>query len=76
MVQPLRPRRRAGPDLTIPPAKGVELVAVGQGLIQLVIGGDTPVLRSGQAVIATRDRVSGWRNLLAEPALLFWILSG
>lgn len=54
--------------------KGVELVVVGAGLVQLSIGEDTPVLRSGDAVLATEAGVSGWRNLQAEPARFFWVL--
>jgi len=38
------------------------------------LGTTTPVLRAGDAVLATQDAVAGWRNLQAEPAVLFWIL--
>jgi hypothetical protein len=56
------------------PFKGLELVAVGSGLIQLTVGPETPVMRAGDVVLADKDAVGGWRNLIAEPALLFWIL--
>jgi hypothetical protein len=56
------------------PHKGLELVVVGSGLVQLDLGSDTPVMRAGDAVLATKIPVIGWRNLLAEPARLFWIL--
>ena len=56
------------------PHKGVELVVVGTGLVQLNLGTDMPVMRAGDAVLATRVPISGWRNLLGEPARLFWIL--
>ena len=54
--------------------KGTELVVVGSGLVQLTIGSDTPVMRAGDAALATTVPVSGWRNLLPTPALLFWVL--
>jgi transcriptional regulator with XRE-family HTH domain len=54
--------------------KGVELVVVASGLVQLTIGSDTPVMRAGDAVLATAVAVSGWRNLMNTPALLFWVV--
>jgi transcriptional regulator with XRE-family HTH domain len=54
--------------------KGPELVVVAAGLVQLTIGSDTPVMRVGDAALATSVAVSGWRNLMNAPALLFWIL--
>jgi transcriptional regulator with XRE-family HTH domain len=54
--------------------KGVELVLVASGLVQLTIGSDTPVMRAGDAVLATTEAVTGWRNLINSPALLFWVL--
>jgi transcriptional regulator with XRE-family HTH domain len=54
--------------------KGLELVVVATGLVQLDLGTDMPVVRVGDAVLATRVAVAGWRNLLGESARLFWIL--
>ena len=54
--------------------KGAELVMVASGLVQLTIGSDTPVMRAGDAALATTVAVSGWRNLMNGPALLFWVL--
>jgi transcriptional regulator with XRE-family HTH domain len=54
--------------------KGVELVVVATGLVQLDLGTDMPVMRAGDAVLARRIAVAGWRNLVASPARLFWIL--
>jgi len=54
--------------------KGTELVLVAGGLVQLELGADTPVLRSGDAALATTAPVTSWRNLTAEPAALFWIV--
>ena len=54
--------------------KGLEVVLVASGLVQLTIGSDTPVLRAGDAALASSVAVSGWRNLMNGPALLFWVL--
>ncbi|MDQ4134354.1 MAG: helix-turn-helix domain-containing protein [Actinomycetota bacterium] len=54
--------------------KGAELVLVASGLVQVTIGTDTPVMRAGDAALATRVAVTEWRNLMNEPALLFWVL--
>ena len=70
---------RLGPGESGAPAflhKGAELVLVASGLVQLTIGTDTPVMRAGDAVLATTVAVSGWRNLMKTPPAcrLFWIL--
>jgi transcriptional regulator with XRE-family HTH domain len=68
---------RLGPGETGAPEflhKGAELVLVANGLVQLTIGDDTPVLRAGDVALATTVAVSGWRNLMNGPALLFWVL--
>src|SRR5688500_5164179 len=67
----LGPGERGTPPV---PHKGVELILVAAGLVQADLGTATPVLRSGDAVLATRASVAGWRNLLGEPARLFWII--
>jgi len=54
--------------------KGVELVVVASGLVQVDLGRDMPVMRAGDAVLASRVAVAGWRNLLGESARLFWVL--
>lgn len=54
--------------------KGVEMVLVASGLVQVRVGSDTPVMRAGDALLASTSAVSGWRNLMTEPARLFWIL--
>jgi len=58
-----------------PPAlhKGPELVVVAAGLVQIDLGSETPVVRAGDAALATKVPVRGWRNMLATPARLFWI---
>jgi transcriptional regulator with XRE-family HTH domain len=67
----LGPGQRGTPPV---PHKGVELILVATGLVQADLGTATPVLRAGDAVLATRASVAGWRNLLGEPARLFWII--
>lgn len=56
------------------PHAGVELVLVTEGLVQLELGEDTPVVRGGDVVLSTSAPIVGWRNLLSRPANLFWIL--
>jgi transcriptional regulator with XRE-family HTH domain len=53
--------------------KGPELVVVAVGLVQIDLGSETPVVRAGDAILATKVAVRGWRNLLPAPARLFWI---
>ena len=67
----LGPAERGAPPV---PHKGAELILVASGLVQADLGTATPVLRAGDAVLATRASVAGWRNLLADPARLFWII--
>ena len=67
----LGPGQRGTPPV---PHKGVELILAASGLVQVELGNATPVLRAGDAVLATRASVAGWRNLLGEPARLFWII--
>jgi transcriptional regulator with XRE-family HTH domain len=67
----LAPGASGAPDFL---HKGAELVLVASGLVQLTIGTDTPVMRAGDAALATAVAVSGWRNLLNSPALLFWVV--
>jgi transcriptional regulator with XRE-family HTH domain len=67
----LGPGEAGGPERS---HKGPELVLVASGLVQVTIGSDTPVMRAGDVVLASRVAVSGWRNLMNGPALLFWVL--
>lgn len=54
--------------------KGAELVLVGNGVVQIMLNEETPVLRGGDAVLVTQDAIRGWHNLLPETARLFWIV--
>jgi transcriptional regulator with XRE-family HTH domain len=54
--------------------KGVELVAVAAGLVQVLLETGRPVLRTGEALIADTSGVAGWRNLGEREALVFWVL--
>lgn len=68
---------RLGPGEAAAPEshhKGIELVLVASGLVQVTIGDDTPVMRAGDVALATQAAVTGWRNLVHEPALMFLVL--
>ena len=68
---------RLGPGGSASPAfthKGVELVAVAQGLVQVVSPTGSPVLRQGETLIAEQSGITEWRNLTDREAILFWIL--
>jgi len=67
----LAPRGQAQPHLT---HKGVEMVAVVSGLVQVMLDSGRPVLRRGETLLAERSAVLGWRNLGEGDATLFWIL--
>ncbi|MDQ3759516.1 MAG: XRE family transcriptional regulator [Actinomycetota bacterium] len=54
--------------------KGVELVVVGSGLVQVLLATGRPVLRAGEALIVEEAPIAGWRNLGVGEAALFWIL--
>jgi transcriptional regulator with XRE-family HTH domain len=56
------------------PHKGVELVAVASGLIQVILPTGRPVLREGEALLAERSGITSCRNLSDHEARLFWIL--
>src|SRR5690606_31385818 len=67
----LGPGERGGPPVV---HKGPELVVVAAGLVQLDLGPETPVMRAGDAALATTVAVRGWQNLLPSPARFFWVL--
>jgi transcriptional regulator with XRE-family HTH domain len=67
----LSPGGTASPDFS---HKGVELVTVAAGLVQVQLASGSPVLRQGEALIADKSGVSGWRNLGDRDALVFWVL--
>ena len=54
--------------------KGAELIHVAHGVVQIELADDTHVLRAGDALLVTTDAIRGWRNLLPEPARLYWIV--
>jgi hypothetical protein len=56
------------------PHTGVELVAVADRLVQVILPTGRPVLRQGEALLVEQSGVSGWRNLGENDALIFWIL--
>jgi len=54
--------------------RGVELVAVAAGLVQVILPGGRPVLRRGETLLAERTGIDGWRNVGDDDAMVFWIL--
>lgn len=56
------------------PHHGVEVIAAVKGLVQIDLGDDRPVLRSGDALVVEHAVVASWRNLRREPASFFRIL--
>lgn len=54
--------------------KGVESIAVASGLVQVRLGDRHAALRTGEALVAERAPISGWRNLGDGDAAFFWIL--
>ncbi len=67
----LSPGGTAAPEFV---HKGVELVTVATGLVQVQLATGRPVLRPGEALIADQSGVEGWRNLTDREAVAFWIL--
>lgn len=67
----LGPGEAGGPPVV---HKGAELIMVSAGLVQIVLNEEAPVMRAGDALLVTRDAINGWRNLLPDPARLFWIV--
>jgi transcriptional regulator with XRE-family HTH domain len=54
--------------------KGIELVAVASGLVQVLLSTGRPVLTTGEALLLDETPIAGWRNLGVADATLFWIL--
>lgn len=53
---------------------GVGVVAVGSGLVQVEVAGQTPAVRAGEVLVAASDRVEGWRNIGQTDATVFWMI--
>jgi transcriptional regulator with XRE-family HTH domain len=67
----LGPREVAHP---VAPPDGTGIVAVGAGLVQVEIGGQTPAVRAGEVLVAPTSRIEAWRNIGQTEALLFWMV--
>ena len=66
------PRRGAAePHMT---HKGLELVTVASGLVQVVLATGRPVLTAGEALLLDDTPIVAWRNLGVGEATLFWTL--
>jgi transcriptional regulator with XRE-family HTH domain len=66
----LAPGERGQPPITQGPP---QLVAVVEGLVQVAVGDDMPVLRAGDSLLAESFPVRSWQNLRASRAALYWI---
>jgi len=58
----------------VTPGEGAGIVAVSSGLVQVLIGGQTPAVRAGEVLVTGAERVDGWRNMGQTEAVLFWIV--
>jgi transcriptional regulator with XRE-family HTH domain len=67
----LPPRGSGSPHVV---HKGRELVAVANGLVQVVLANGRPVLRRGEVLLVEATTIERWRNLGPAEATLFWIL--
>lgn len=67
----LPPRQSGAPPVA---HKGIELVAVANGLVQVILATGRPVLRRGEAILVESTTIERWRNLGPSEAMLFWIL--
>jgi transcriptional regulator with XRE-family HTH domain len=67
----LAPRQSASPHVA---HKGTELVAVANGLVQVVLANGRPVLRRDEVLLVEATTIERWRNLGPAEATLFWIL--
>jgi transcriptional regulator with XRE-family HTH domain len=67
----LPPRQTGSPHVA---HKGTELVAVANGLVQVVLANGRLVLRRGEILLIDATTIEGWRNLGPSEATLFWIL--
>ncbi len=78
----LRPREAGGPQDIVasePGAPGQSpgsrgIVAVSEGLVQVLVAGQAPSIRAGEVLVADSDRIAGWRNIGRASATLFWVV--
>ncbi len=67
----LGPREVARPAAV---TDGTGIVAVGAGLVQVEVAGQTPAVRAGEVLVAAGNRIEGWRNIGQTEAMLFWMI--
>jgi transcriptional regulator with XRE-family HTH domain len=67
----LGPREVARPAAV---TDGTGIVAVGAGLVQVEVAGQTPAVRAGEVLVAASNRIEGWRNIGQTEAMLFWMI--
>ncbi|WP_259311098.1 XRE family transcriptional regulator [Capillimicrobium parvum] len=56
------------------PHRGVELIAVASGLVQVILPTGRPVLRQGETLLVECTGVTGWGNVGDQNAVVFWVL--
>jgi transcriptional regulator with XRE-family HTH domain len=63
-------------EVAHPPAQpdGTGIVAVGAGLVQVEVAGQTPAVRAGEVLVAPTIRIDAWRNIGQTEAMLFWMV--
>ncbi len=67
----LGPREAAHPAAQ---PDGTGIVAVGAGLVQVDVGGQTPAVRAGEVLVAPTNRIEAVRNIGQGEAMLFWMV--
>jgi DNA-binding XRE family transcriptional regulator len=55
-----------------PPGTG--LVAVANGLVEVMVADQTPAIRHGEVLVAASEQIRGWHNLGQTEAMMFWIV--
>jgi len=54
--------------------KGIEMVAVATGLVQVTLNTGLPVLRQGEVLTVDKAQIVNWRNLSEQEAMFFWVV--
>jgi transcriptional regulator with XRE-family HTH domain len=58
----------------VEPQRGVRIIAVASGLIQVQMSTLTPTVRRGEVLVANKEQIKSVRNLGSASAMLFWIV--
>ena len=60
-------------DVPPPGQRGLSILAVASGLVQVTVGDHAPTVRSGEVLVAAGERIDAWRNLGQAAAVAFCI---